>query len=275
MRAVPPFRGELGILLRYHAVAVRALPRPVLVAHEPGMEALYPDCDRLLVAPKPDKDKRWCYRHDAPFVEEWKAKWPDHTIVMPDKEHELAIKPWAPEPFEPQRNGAQAPDVVVCPRRRQYGEEKNWDGWPDMVDRLRSEGLRVFSAGRAETSYETKAEETAWDYDRPLDATIEAMQSARLVLATASGPSLLAVLTGAPLLLIASQGGLVAPGSARDENGNVTHKTYWKVPLRKYYWPLNHRNVEIEMASTGWQDPEIVTKYARRMLANGGAGGAR
>lgn len=266
MIAVPPFRGELGITIRFHACAVRALPRPVLVVHEPGLEALYPDCDRKLVKPLPDVQRRWTYGHDREFVDVWRERLQGHRVVMPDKENRLEILPFLPEPAVLQRPD-EDPGIVVCPRRRRYGPGKNWDDWPDLVKRLRSEGHRVFAAGLEETSYRTVAHERSWDYRRPLDATIEAMRRARVVVATASGPSLLAVLCGAPLLLVGSQGGRVAPGPSEDLDGNVHHIEYWPIPVRDYYEPLDHLGSGIELVPDGWEEPDTVLRFARGMAA--------
>lgn len=266
MIAVPPFRAELGILIRFHACAVRALPRPVTVAIEPGLEALYPDCDHVIVEPRPDVDRRWTYRHDAAFLDVWRQHFAEYEIVEPDKENRLTIRAFLPEPHEPQR-GDSDPGIVVCPRLRNYGSEKNWPTWPLLARGLRKEGFRVFAAGLRETSYRVDSDENAWDYARPLDATIEAMRSAQLVVSTASGLSLLAVLCGVPLLLVASSGGKVAPGPSRDLDGRVHHDRYWQVPIGDYYRPLNHTHSAIEMDADGWETPRRVLDRAMEMAS--------
>ncbi len=266
MIAVPPFRAELGILIRFHACAVRALDRPVTVALEPGMEALYPECDHVVVEPRPDDERRWTYRHDTAFLEVWREHFAEYQIVEPDKSNRLPIRAFLPEPHIPQR-GDSDPGVVLCPRKRRYGSEKNWHAWPHLGRELRRSGVRVFTAGLRGSSYRVDADERAWDYARPLDATIEAMRSARLVVSTASGLSLLALICGAPLLLVASEGGRVAPGPSKDLAGNVHHDRYWNVPISDYYEPLNHTSSFFEMASSGWENPLDVLARAQEIAA--------
>ncbi len=265
MIAVPPFRAELGIMLRFHACAVRAMERPVTVAHEPQLEALYPDCERVLVEPRADKDRRWTYNHDAEVTDTWKSRFVGHTVEMPDKNNRLPIQPFMPEPHRRQR-GNGAAGIVLCPRMRVYGAEKNWDKWPAFAVGLRQQGARVFVAGMKDTSYEVAADERAWDYDRPLDATIEAMRTCSLVIATASGLSLLALLCGAPLLLLTSKNGLCAPGPTRSLDGTVHHDKYWKVPIKEYYDPLNHMDVHMEVLHNAWEKPSHALQYARQFV---------
>lgn len=263
MIGVPPFRGELGILLRYHAVAVRAMPRPVMVAHEPGLEALYPDAKRILVRPKPDRKRRWLYRHDEEFVALFRAKFAGlgFEVREPGKGTGDPIEVFEPEPTVEQI-GDEEIDVVVCPRFREYGTAKNWDAWPEVSGLLMGSGARVFAAGKQESSYDVPSDDASWRYARPLDATIEAMRRAKVVLATASGLSLLALLCRAPrLVLVAANGGKVAPGAAVDGAGRVAHETYWEVPIERYYDPLN-RGTEIELLRNGWDRPEAVAEIA-------------
>ena len=263
MIAIPPFRAEFGIMIRFHAVAVRAMERPILVAHEPGLEALYPDCDRVIVDQRNDSDRRWTYLHDPDFVEGWKDRFIEHTTLLPDKHNPLPIQPFLPEPFERQR-GNEPSGIVVCPRRRDYGKEKNWDSWPLITNRLRESGSHVFAAGLKDTSYPVAADECAWDYDRPLDATIEAMRNCSLVVATASGLSLLALLCGARLLLVASGGGKIAPGPTRNGEGKIQHDKYWRIPVNHYYRPLNHLRVGISVVNGGWEHEKDVLRFIER-----------
>lgn len=264
MKIVLPFRGEFGIMVRYHVPAVAAIERPVLVCHEPGLEALYPSCDRLIVDRKKDAERRWTYDHDKDFVRMWKKRlsqsYPTARFITPDdrdprrKEHRFV-----PEPWEPQRGDALAPDVVICPRKREYGPAKNWPGWRPLAGALKAEGLRVFSAGAKETSYrKLGVDERAWDYERTLDATIEAMRAARLVIATDAGLAHLAVLCGAPLLLVGANGGRVAPGQPTDGDGKPQAPEYWPIRIEEYYRAANHTGAMIEVAGHGWSQPAAV-----------------
>ncbi len=265
MIAVPPLRAELGIMLRFHACAVRAMERPVLVAHEPQLEALYPDCKRVIVEPRADQHRRWTYNHDLDVTETWRSRFTGYTVEMPDKNHRLPIQPFMPRAHVRQRTGGPA-GIVLCPRKRVYGAEKNWDQWPAFAVGLRQRGARVFVAGLKDTSYQVASDERAWDYDRPLDATIEAMRNCSLVVATASGLSLLALLCGAPLLLLTSGGGLCAPGPSRSLDGTIHHDQYWKVPIKEYYHPLNHTGSHMEVMHNAWEKPAQALGYARQFV---------
>jgi hypothetical protein len=268
MICVPPFRGELGLMVRYHVPAVRALPRPVVVCHEPGLEALYPDCDRILVDQRPDQERRDLYTKDGDALQYWRGellrRHPGGRVVAPDRSKEWAEERFVPEPHV--RQDVPAPDIVVCPRCREYGAEKNWPAWPALTDALLGEGLHVFAAGARATSVDVGTP-AAWDYPRELDASIEAMRSAQLVIATDAGLAHLAVLCGAPLLLIGYGGGLVAPGAVTNERGRVVGEKYWPIRLDRYYHAANHTGSPIAMEPHGWEDPGRVVARALEMLA--------
>lgn len=269
---VPPFRGELGIMIRYHVPAVRALPRPVVVCHERGYEALYPDCKRIHVTKRPDPERRWAYERDADFVEAWegmlRSSFPNCRIVKPDdREDGRAERRFLPTPYRAQRNGHPPPDVVICPRKREYAAERNWDGWPAVAEGLDRAGLRIFAAGARRTSYtDLVAHERAWDHERTLDACIEAMRSARLVISTDAGLAHLAVLCGTPLILVGAEGGKAAPGPLYDEGEPIEGTEYWPIRLREYYHKANHTGARIEMLPDGWGDPSGVVRRATEVL---------
>lgn len=277
-RVVLPFRAEFGIMVRYHVPVVRALPRPVTVCHEPGLEALYPDCRRIIVTPRPDRDRRWTMGHDDDFVSKWRKRiaheYPDAEVLAISKASGRPEQRFLPEPFKSQRLGgrrAPRPDVVICPRWREYAVGKNWSEWGTLTDLLAGESLRIFGAGQRDTSdwRALDGHEVAWDYRRPLDATIEAMRAARLVLATDAGLAHLAVLCGVPLLMVAANGGLVAPGPTKDETGKVQHPKYWTIRLEEYYQAANHQQVPIEVVPDGWHDVHAVVNAAIEMLSEG------
>jgi hypothetical protein len=105
---------------------------------------------------------------------------------------------------------------------------------------------------------------TCWDYPRFLDATIEAMLAARVVVATDAGLAHLAVLCGRPLVLIAYGGGLVAPGPVLDGE-RQTMPAYWPIRLEKYYHAANHMHAPIRVVPHGWERPEDVLAAALEM----------
>lgn len=273
MIGVPPFRGEFGLLVRYTVPAVAALPRPVVVCIEPGNEALFPDAKHIVVDRADDAARRDLYRKDADYVAYWREelerRYPGARLVEPDRTSELPMRRFVPEPVL--RRGIQC-DVVTCPRKRTYGATKNWPCWRVLADALTDAGLRVFAAGApdaSDTSVEAAGIPAAWQYDRFLDASIEAMLSARLVIATDAGLAHLAVLCGRPLYLIAADGGRVAPGPVVDGRGRMAHRQYWPIRLNEYYLAANHMNAPIEVEPDGWHHPLRVARRAIELCSSG------
>lgn len=229
---IPAWRHEFGLKLRYHVPFVHSLGTGHVVEIEEGEEALYPLADEWRVVPRAADRERTA-----------------------NPEREVPISWFTPQPYEPQ--GVSA-DVVICPRMREHGAGKNWPGWLELA------GLPgAFAAGAPDSSFEVDCPR-AWDHPRFLDATIEAMLSARLVIATTSGLSLLAVLCGRPLLLVTYRG-LVAPGPIVHADGRVLRSAYRTVPLDRYYHPMNHRGTPIHVVD-GWEDPSRVTRAVERIL---------
>lgn len=268
LTAVPPFRAEFGITVRYHVPAVAALPEPKVVVIEPGMEALYPGAAHLHAERRRDSLRRDAYGKDMECVRSWREKlrdrYPGCRIVTPGRSHRGPVRRFVPEPHVPQGVDRLPVDVGVCPRRRLPDDDtpankawgmrvRNWDGWPGLTDRLAAEGLDVFAAGREETS-DTRCvpHAAAWDFARPLDATIEAMRSAELVIATDAGLAHLAVLCGAPLLLVTA-GDYPAPGYR------------WPVRWEEYYVEPNHTSAPVEQVD-GWEDVDRVVERAMAMM---------
>lgn len=259
MKVVLPFRGEFGIKVYWYVPAVHAIPGEKVVYGEAGQEALYPSARFVSVRRHPDDGKRRNHYHtDGDFVREIEARarreyGPGVELLKPTAKSRRAR--FVPEPVE--RYGIRA-DVVVCPRWRQYGASKNWGAWPLVVDRLMREGLDVFAAGARESSYDVNCE-TAWDHPRDLDATLEAMHSAKLVLATDAGLAHLAVLAGRPLLMVVHEKNRIAPGPSSDENGRVMDPEYGPVKIKRFL-EANHVGSEIKLLSHSWLDPEIAIK---------------
>jgi hypothetical protein len=271
MIGVAPFRAELGIMIRYHVPAVRALPRPLLVCHEPGREALYPECKRVLVPTRHDDIRYWS---DEQFIDEWAAKLKqecdDVRIIQRDAdnpEQRFVPVPYAWQIWRRWR-GRGGIDFTICPRRRKWGHNKNWNGWFTVARELKRAGRTVFAAGAKETSYlGVQHDDASWAYGRSLDAAIEAMRQTRLVIATDAGLAHLAILVGVPLLLIGSNGGLIAPGPATDDKGRVVAPKFWPVRLEEYYQKANHKNVKIVFMPDGWENPRAVVKCALELIS--------
>lgn len=229
---IGPFTCELGLKIRYPVPWAYALGVGYVVNCEPGEEALWPLALEHRIVPRVHDDTR----RKGPGV-----RFPQKRFV--------------PEPHVAQ--GIKA-DVVICPRLRKHGPTKNWPHW-DALTELPG----VFASGAPDSSYEVNVPR-AWDYARYLDASIEAMRSARLCIATDAGLAHLAVLCGTPLLLITYRG-LVAPGAVIDADGRVIQRAYWPVKWREYYESANHTGAHMEMLD-GWEHPERVLQRARELM---------
>jgi hypothetical protein len=252
---VPPFRGEFGHIVMHHSPGVRALPRPVTVAIEPGMEAMYPECEYDYCDRREDKERRASYKMDRDYVRQWvngvKRRHPGAKLAEPDRFWKKPRQWFIPQPVE--TYGIEA-DVLVCPRRRDFGPERNWPHWPALVETLAADGLKLFAGGKREASADVPCA-AAWDHPRELDATLEAMLSAELVIATDTGLAHLAVMAGRPLLMLTS-------GEHCDPSKR------WPVEMWRYE-EENHLDTPIHRVDA-WDEPEKVAGLARRLLAGGG-----
>jgi hypothetical protein len=254
---VAPWRGEFGLGLRYHVPTTYALEGEYFTCIEPGSEALYPGAAGYIEVPRRDDDARAGnpYRTDRAFLRRLATE--HGTLIEPRKGD--PERRFIPEPFVRQSVTA---DVVICPRGRKYGSSKNWPHWDELAAKLQADGLTVFAAGAPDSSLDAPCVK-AWDSPRFLDASIEAMLSARLVIATDAGLAHLAVLCGRPLLMVTYKG-LVAPGPVTDENGKVFGPEYWPVKFQDYYQQANHMRSWIHRTGD-WDDVESVVRDAISM----------
>lgn len=263
MKIALPFRGELGLLCRYHVPAVHAL-MPDIACVESGTEALFPSAgEHLVVDRNLDDRRRDLFSKDAAFLTDLRGQLrhlhPGADLL--ETYQGMSERWFVPEPVV--RRGIEA-DVVICPRQRRYGASKNWKQWRWLAAQLELAGTRVFAGGAPDSSDGVLCP-AAWHYARFLDATIEAMLRARLVIATASGLAVLALLCGRPLLLITA-GGRVAPGPVVDERGRVMQQCYGPVPRAQLLDPVNHHRAPIYEID-GWHDPEDVLAAAISIMA--------
>ena len=265
MKIFLPYRAEFGFLVMVHAPQVHHCVAQVdscIVCCEAGNEALYPhayaychikrrkdserrqslECDMLEAA---SQRLREVYKNDA------------CEFIKPDPA--APRKYFVPKPHYPIKLSRE-PDVVICPRHRDYGSDKNWEHWQTLADRLASNGLIVFAAGAPDSSSWVKTNGgTAWAQERFLDATIEAMRQAKLVVATDCGLAHLAILCGKPLLMISYKNGLVAPG-----HDDVGHD-YWPIKMERYKRE-NHLDQPIHVLYDTWNDVDKVIDKTRSLL---------
>lgn len=276
MKLFLPYRGEFGIACWFHAPQVHhAIEVGVdIVCCEPGREALYPGAGSYVSSPSRQDDERRaalegdvCALCPSPRCESWieqRVLGPGHMVDV-----QMSLERVAPNMDAPRRYFAPLPhvlqgvfaDVVVCPRRRSYGEDKNWPHWQGLIDVLGADGWTVFAAGAPDSSFDVHGCARAWDYARCLDASIQAMHSAYVVVATDAGLAHLAVLCGRPLLMVTHGKGLVAPG--RDDRG----KPYWPVKMERYQ-DENHTGSHIDLLHHAWEDPGVVAMVAQAWLAS-------
>lgn len=259
--AIPAWRGEFGLKVCYHVPAVHAIRGQKVVFIERGEQALYPSArEHIEVDRREDAARRNSYKKDGAAVDEMAREirrryGAGARIMLPDAT-------WPRKRFIPQphvRLGITC-DVVVCPRRRDYGSSKDWPHWPELTQQLVDAGLSVFAGGAPDSSYDVPCP-VAWDFGRFLDATIEAMLSAQLVIATDAGLAHLAVLCGRPLLGITHADHRVAPGPFVDEVGKVSRPEYWQV-YRHRYDGANHTGSPITWLPWAWHDPGLVLREA-------------
>jgi hypothetical protein len=233
---VLPNRGEFGLKICFHATAVHALGTPDLVIHEPGEEILYPRAQRTIeISPAKDDARRGMQERDpvvANSVENvFRTAYPkSRQVVTDDKLHRSK--------FTPLLQSKKQYDVVICPRLRNYGGGKNWPYWNSITDQLGELGLNLFGAGKKNTSMPVDCD-GAWEYSNPLEASMMAMQSSKVVLCTDSGLAHLAAMCGAKILMIVDGDDLVAPG-------------YWPVKIDRF------EGADLTMICDGWSNPDKV-----------------
>lgn len=251
MKIFLPYRGEFGYHVFFHAPQVHACHGRKVVCCERGMEALYPGACRYIdVPPRPDHLKRGVNAIEPALCRQYETmlapQYPDAEFVAPN--HAAPREYFEPHPIFTY-DDIEA-DVVICPRRRDYGDAKNWDHWAWIADRLEAAGLRVFAGGSRVASSDVGCP-AAWRYTRPLDATLQAIHAAKLVIATDAGLAHLAVACGRPLLMIA-YGDRTAPG-------------YPPINFGRYY-SANHRGSMIYVCGDGWSDPAAVLDRVSRLV---------
>jgi Glycosyltransferase family 9 (heptosyltransferase) len=267
---VLPFRGEFGVKLIKHVPAFHALQFPKKVAIcEPGEEALFPSAyEKVICDSNVDSRRRYYVEADKAYLSSIRS------ILKIGKSAALfQITPtmpkryFVPDPFVTGYDSVQA-DIVICPRFRRYGQEKNWPYWQSLAGWFLDDGkVKIFAAGSPTASVAELPVgcPTAWSSPRFLDASIAAIRSSRLVIATDSGLGHLAVWCGKPVLMISYADGRVAPGPVRNGAGRVVYDKYWRIDLEEYQRE-NHVGSPIVVLPNSWNNPQLVRKTAYRFL---------
>jgi len=251
-----PYRGEFGHVCMWHAPSVHALSATdgKLVCCEPGTEALYPSAtDFEHVGRRNDADRVEHVVSDRDLItatrNQLRSTHPRANMIEPSQD--LPRKYFTPRPRI--EYGIDNVDVVICPRKRDYGPRKNWEHWPELARRLGDAGLRVFAAGAPVSSVSISGVDASWNRGRYLGATIEAMHAAKLVIATDAGLAHLAVMCGRPLYMIVHGHDQTAPG-------------YQSVKWERYRQE-NHANAPIVPLSGTWSRPDLVAKAVGDFMA--------
>lgn len=258
MKVFLPARSEFGFMCMAYAPQVHAALTPGVdaVFCELGNEALYPGALEYLEVPRREDADRRVYNEGDLLIEAThraRAMYGDDVVcIPPDLDAKRSY--FVPEPHK--RRGIEA-DVVICPRRRYYGSDKNWPHWQALADMFDG---GVYAAGAPDSSFDIECDGQAWTHQRFLDASIEAMLSARLVIATDAGLAHLAVMCGRPLLMISySDECLVAPGT--DDVG----RPYWPIKIERYH-QANHRRSMICVVRDSWDHPDWIYQVALNTL---------
>jgi len=154
----------------------------VVVAHEKGKDALYPDVDRYTFEPIPIHKRGKGFDLRRNYVWEMvKARFPDAVYVDPYSPFQKAGGYFVPESqYVDEFMGV---DILLFPRHKPKNPNINWNAWPDIIDMLLAEGLSVGCAGNRVFSYPGVEKKCmcAWDFSNPLDASITMMKSATII----------------------------------------------------------------------------------------------
>ena len=130
------------------------------------MEALYPDCEYIyLEGRRADSCRR--AKPERELEKEWRERiegsgeCPEESGVPFQLDVECLAMPYpankanprvyfVPQPYLPTSSPKEY-DVCVCPRKRTYGESKNWTRWQELIDVLGHRNHQVFAAGHPES----------------------------------------------------------------------------------------------------------------------------
>jgi hypothetical protein len=247
MKVFLPYRGEFGHKIMWHVPTVYHCKGEKVVCCEQGEEALFPGAtEYVLVERNADANRREKMNSDEELhqrlTRELSSEYTAAEFVRPQRG---TLEFFVPEPRV--RYGITC-DVVICPRKRRYGSVRNWKLWPQLYEALASTH-RVFAAGAPDSSEEVGPHK-AWAYERFLDATLEAMLAAKVVIATDTGLAFLALLCGKPICLISHSSGQASPSSP---------------PIRlERYRRSNHKGVTIDVACDAWTSIEPVVRIVQQ-----------
>jgi hypothetical protein len=239
-----PFRGEFGHKLMWHVPWIYSEHAERVCCHE-GEEALFPRAKSFhYVARLCDRERGDRTGSDETYIRGLERLFALSRRPMARQPNEKVMRGF--ERFIPTPHEARGirSEIVLCPRAREVCPERNWSHWRRLAGDLSD--LRLFAAGARESSVDLGIE-SAWDFERDIDSTIEAMLSARLVVSTDAGLGHLAMLCGRPLLVIC-------------------HK---RTVYRWRYRAANHVSAPLRFLNLAWDDPSKAVDSIREFLALG------
>jgi len=267
MKIILPNRGEFGLKCAFHCPAVHHI-KPDVVFGERGESCLYPSAGEFIAVDEQLDDLRRGQRERSPgFIPDVRdiaeKKWPDQSLEFVITDPSMPREYFTPT-WDNEATFGHAIDVLICPRWRVYGANKNWHLWPMLADQLFNAGIITGAAGVYETIDKNVLEYVplhlqSWKYHHALHFTIMMMKAARLVVATDAGLAHLAMMVGAPLLLISHDDDCkVAPGGVCDPNGIAMEPFYWPIKIDRFK-QANHKQVPITMVKSAWYDlPKVI-----------------
>lgn len=251
-----PFRGEFGHLIMWHAPTVNYHKvENKVVCCEEGQEALFPDANEYIYVPTINEDKKktpGTHKKDKELFDILKINLSE--IFNNPNFHYPVGENWKKNKslyisYQPHVKQNIHFDVIICPRKRPKGSDRNWGHWEELVDILNSYDLSVFACGSESSSCTGVNCPKSWEYKRFLDATIEAIQNSKIVVCTDSGIAHLSVQCGRRTLII------------NNNNKNGKRPVKWSRFDRQ-----NHMNCEIININDSWDRPENIAKKIQHIL---------
>ena len=266
-----------------HVPAVHAMEGRKIVVCEPGEELLYPSAESHMICERAnDDDRRDLISKDkgidvieSNFMCKAKSLWATADFRIFRTSESMPRAYFKPESdYDP----GMFIDVVICPRLREYGKEKNWPHWNRLAWLIGNRtDIRYPVAIGAPDSSDLSVTMANWPpctqfddmRDRDLAAAVACLTNARLCIATDAGLAHLAMWCGCPLLLISDGPECrVAPGPVLNGDGSVAYDQYWPIKLDRYR-AQNHLGADLMVVANSLNNPELVCETALAYLEHG------
>lgn len=264
---LPHIGFEFGQLIMTHVRWVHCIPGTKVVCTRRGLEPLFPSATEFFYdwSDVPDEQRHTKTIKATSTQLQLKAVQDHFRMKYPLAQIRFPIDGKKPQYFPniPEGNfipkplcpcPTSQPDILVAPRYRKHGEARNYPHWQRVVDDLQDLGYHPGLLGTRETSVDITGvpeHRKAWTYEDDLGVTLHWMSTAKMVLATDSGMAHLAVLAGAPLLVLYENRGYV-PGP---------EGWPWIMPHMKA-----HAKAFCEPIVGCWTDPKVVQDALLRTL---------